>query len=125
MLKPQSVLSVSYSSLTPIEDTETFETVIVQVIDDVLSGLGDVNKQAIYRYLKKHYDINENEIPYEIKDFARAIEQIFGPVAKLIEIKIIEQLHAKYKGLSCAPETGELHFVEFVHNLQQYLQLKT
>ena len=97
-MQTQTDLSTPISFLIENQPSEIlFETQLSEAIDDILSGLGDVNKQAIYRHLKNYYGINENEIPYEIKDFARAIEKIFGPVAKLLEIKIIERLHAKYK----------------------------
>ena len=98
---------------------------VTEAIDDILSALGNANKQAIYRHLKNNYGINEKEIPYKIEDFARAIEQTFGSVAKLIEIKIIERLHAKYKDFSYTPKKGELNFVEFVYNLQNHLELET
>ncbi|MGO8805025.1 MAG: hypothetical protein ACLQO7_00260 [Candidatus Bathyarchaeia archaeon] len=126
MEHPQTILSASYSFLTLNEEPETiFKNAVAHAIDDVLSDLGNINKQAIYRHLKNNYGINENEIPYKIEDFASAIEQIFGSVAKLIEIKIIERLHAKYEDFSYTPEKGELNFVEFVYNLQHHLQLET
>lgn len=113
------------SHLFQMEKSEThFETAVTQAINDVLSALGAANKQAIYRHLKNHYGIDENEIPNQIEDFATAIEQIFGPVAKLLEIKIIEQLHGKYKDFAYSPEKAELDFSEFVNSLQEYLQLK-
>jgi len=125
MGQPQTILRASYSFLTQSEEPETlFETVMAQAIDDVLSDLGNTRKQAIYRHLKNNYGINENEIPYKIKDFARAIEQTFGSVAKLIEIKIIERLHAKCKDFAYTPKKGELNFVEFVYNLQHHLELE-
>lgn len=97
----------------------------LEAIDAVLSGLGDANKQAIYRHLKNNYGINKNEIPYKIEDFAQAIEQIFGSVATLIEIKIIERLHAKYKNFLYTPGNEDLNFVEFVHYLKNYSESKT
>ena len=107
------------------ESETVFENALGQAIDNILSALGNANKQAIYRHLKNNYGINENEIPCKIEDFACALEQIFGSAAKLIEIKIIEQLHAKYKDFAYAPKKGELNFVEFVYSLQHYFQLKT
>jgi hypothetical protein len=107
MGQPQTILKASYSFLIQSEEPETlFETIVAQAIDDVLSDLGNANKQAIYRHLKNNYGINENEIPYKIEDFARAIEQTFGSVAKLIEIKIIERLHAKYRLLLYSKKRG-------------------
>ena len=125
MDQPQSILSASHSSLTQIETPEIiFETVVAEAIDDVLSGLGDVYKKAIYRHLKDNYGINKNEIPYKIEDFARAIEETFGSVATLIEIKIIERLHAKYKNFVYTPEKGELNFVKFIYNLKHHSEFE-
>jgi hypothetical protein len=122
MGQPQTILSAPYSFLTQNEVPGTiFEDAVAEAINDVFSALGNTNKQAIYRHLKSNYCIDENEIPYKIEDFARAIDQIFGSAAKLIEIKIIERLHAKYEGFCYAPEKGDLNFVEFVYNLQHHL----
>ena len=125
MGQPQFFLNASYSLLTQKKESEAlFETVIAQAIDDALSPLGSHSKQAIYRHLKNNYGINENEIPYKIEEFARAMEQTFGSVSKLIEIKIIERLHAKYKDFLYTPKKEELNFIEFVHNLQHHLKLE-
>ena len=112
--------SCSFLTQSKVHGT-IFETVVTEAIDDVLSGLGDANKQAIYRHLKNNYGINKNEIPYKIEDFAQAIEQIFGSVATLIEIKIIGRLHAKCKDFSYTLGKEDLNFVEFVYNPRNYL----
>jgi len=126
MRQPQTILSVPYPFLTQSEVPEIiFENAVAEAIDDVFSVLGIENKQAIYRQLKNNCGINENEIAYKIEDFARAIDQIFGSGAKLIEIKIMELLHAKFEDLSYIPKKGELNFVEFVYNLQRHLQSGT
>ncbi|MGD0994875.1 MAG: hypothetical protein ABR909_05045 [Candidatus Bathyarchaeia archaeon] len=125
MVQPQSVLSTPLSFLIENQTSETvFETQLSEAIDVILSALGDSTKEAIYRLLKKAYGINKEDIPNQIEGFANAIEQTFGPVSKLIEIKIIERLHAKYKDFSYAPKKGELNFVEFVYNLQHHLELE-
>jgi hypothetical protein len=122
MEQPQTTISVPYSLLTLNEEAKTpFENIITQAIDDVLSAFGDVNKQAIYRHLEYRYGITREAIPFKIEDFATAIEKTFGSVAKLIEIKIIESLHAKCIDFSYFPEKGELDFIEFVYNLQNHV----
>src|SRR5208283_2895328 len=124
MGQPQTILSAPYSFLTQSEEPESlFETVIAQAVDDALSDLGNT-KQAIYCHLKNNYGINKKEIPRKIEDFTMAIEQIFGPVAKLIEIKIMKRLHVKYEAFLYTPKKGELNFVEFVYNLQRHLELE-
>jgi hypothetical protein len=125
MEQPQIILSGSHSILLQNEETKSvFENTLEQAIDDILAALGKNNKQAIYHQLKINYGINKSEIPRKIEDFATAIEQIFGSVAKLLEIKIIERLHSKYKDFYYTPKKEELNFVEFIYNLQLYVQLK-
>jgi len=125
MGQPQIILNASRACLIQNEKSEAnFENAVGRAIDEVLSGLGDGNKQAFYCYLRNNYGINEDEIPYKIEDFARAIEQIFGSAAKLIEIKIIERLHLRYKDFFYVPEKGELNFVDFEYNLRHHLRLK-
>ena len=98
---------------------------MAETVDEVLSVLGEASKQAIYCHLKNNYGIEEDEIPVKIEDFTKAFEQIFGTVANMIEIKIMERLHARYQHFEYTPKKGKLDFVEFVKNLQRYLQLET
>ena len=118
-------LNDSYSFLIQSEPLKTkFETVVTETIDDILSAFGNKNKQAIYRHLENNYDVKKEAIPLKIEDFTRALEQTFGSVGKLIEIKIIESLHEKCRDFSYVPKKGELNFVDFVQSLQNHLQLE-
>jgi hypothetical protein len=99
-----------------------FEMGVTEAIDEIFLSFGNVVKPAIYHHLENSYGIKKEEIPFKIEDFAEALEQTFGSVAKLIEIKIIERLHAKHKDFFYVPKKGELNFVEFVSNLQNYLE---
>ena len=105
------------------EPLETkFETAVTEAIDDSLSALGVANKQTIYRHLENRYGIKKEEIPFKIADFAHAIEETFGSVAKLIEVKIIEKLHAKNKDFHYVTKKDELNFTEFISCFQRYLE---
>lgn len=99
-----------------------FEDAITESIDSILSLLGNINKQAIYRYLENRYGIKKEEIPNNIAEFADAFEKTFGSVAKLIEVKIIERLHSKYEDFSYVPANEEIDFLEFISNFQRYLE---
>jgi len=124
MTQELTKLSIQCSLSTQNRSTKTaFETAIAEAIDDVLSAFGNHVKQTVYHHLENSYDIKRNEIPIKIEDFADAIEQTFGPVAKLIEIKIIERLHAEYRDFLYVPKKDELDFAEFVFNFQRYLEL--
>jgi len=98
-----------------------FETQLSETIDEVLSALGDSTREAIYQLLQKVYGISKQDIPNRIEGFANALEKTFGPVSKLIEIKIVERMHAKNKNFCYAPKNGQLEFVEFILSLQVQL----
>ena len=74
---------------------KTFEKIFLEALDEGLSCLGESSKQAIYFHLEKRFGIKKVEIPFRVDDFADALEKIFGPGAKLIEIQIIKTLHRK------------------------------
>jgi len=121
----QELSALSFeTSFTPEKQfaKTTFEVAVTESIDAILSLLGNINKQAIYRYLENRYGIKKEEIPNNIAEFAEAFEQTFGSVAKLIEIKIIERLHAKYENFSYVPADGEIDFLEFISNFQMYME---
>jgi len=120
-----SLLSPQCSFLMKDEPVEAiFEATVGQAVDETLSALGESPKQAIYRHLKIMYGLNKEDIPCKIEAFASAIEQIFGSVAKLIEIKIIERLHSEYEDFCYVPKNRELDFVEYITDLQNRLEPK-
>jgi hypothetical protein len=125
MGQPHALLSVSCPILMKNEPVEAiFEATVGQAVDDTLSALGESPKQAIYRHLKIVYGIDKEDIPNKIEAFADAIEQTFGPVAKLIEIKIIERLHSQHEDFCYSPKNGKLDFVEYITDLQNRLEPK-
>jgi len=104
---------------------KSFETAIIEAVDEGFSPFGHSRKQAIYFHLENIFKIKKQEIPYKIEEFANAIEQIFGAGAKLIEIRIIEALHERTQGFVHLPKKGELVFTEYVANLRAFLKLQT
>ena len=125
MGQTQALLGSSCSFLIKNESVELiFEVMVGQAVDDALSALGESPKQAIYRHLKIVYGINKEDIPNKIDAFANAIEQTFGSVAKLIEIKIIERLHSQYEDFCYIPKNRQLDFVEYIIDLQDRLEPK-
>jgi len=125
MSRPQTLLSRPCTLLIKNEPGEAiFEVAVGQAIDEILSALGENSKQAIYSHLKMVYGIDKEDIPYKVEDFAKAIEQTFGSVAKVIEIKIIERLHSQYEDFCYAPKNRELDFAEYITDMQNCLEPK-
>jgi hypothetical protein len=74
---------------------KTFEKLFLEALDEGLSRLGESDKQAIYFHIEKRFGIKKGEMSFRVDDFADALEKIFGPGAKLIEIQIMKNLHKK------------------------------
>jgi len=103
----------------------SFETAMIEAVDEGFSSLGHFSKQAFYLRLEHTFKIKKQEIPYKIEEFAAAIEQIFGVGAKLIEIRIIEALHERIQDFVHFPKKGELVFTEYVVSLRDFLRPQT
>jgi hypothetical protein len=110
----------------PPPDCE-FEELLLESIDDGLSMLGDSTKQAVYVCLQKTYKIKKQDIPNKIQRFTHAIERIFGPGAKLLQIQIMKQLYGRIRhDFEYFPENGELLFLEYVAAVEaSYVQART
>jgi len=103
----------------------SFETAMIEAVDEGFSPFGDSSKQAVYFHLENTFKIKKQEIPYKIEEFAAAMEQIFGAGAKLIEIRIIEALHERNQDFVHFPKKGDLMFTEYVDNLHAFLRPQT
>jgi hypothetical protein len=123
MTQQLPALSFETDSITEKKCTKkTSEREISEAIEEILSLLGNTNKQAIYHYLEDKYAIKKEDIPNNMAKFANAFEQTFGSVAKLIEVKIIERLHARHRDFFYVPSNGDIDFLEFIANFQQYIE---
>jgi hypothetical protein len=121
----QSELILPYSFLTESQVFKTkFEMVVLDAIDESLSTFGITANQAIYSFLEHIYGFKKNEIPFKIEAFIEAIEEIFGSGAKLIEIGVMKALHTKVSDFRYVPKKDEIEFVDFLSELQFFLNAK-
>jgi hypothetical protein len=98
-----------------------FEQFINETIDNVLSSLGTVCKQAIYDCLKKKYKLKKSDIADHAMEFSEALEQIFGGAAALLEIQIMKKLCQKVPQFKHWPE-GTLTFPDYVNALTRFIR---
>jgi hypothetical protein len=75
-----------------------FNNLLLNAVDEALSSLGESLKTAIYFHLENTFHIKRQEIPKRIEVFTIALEDIFGLGAKLLEVQIMKNLHAKIGG---------------------------
>ena len=101
----------------------SFDEAIEESIDVTLSLLGNVSKERIYCHLENAYGLKKEEIPKRVGEFSHALEETFGEIARLLEIKIIKRLHSKYRNFSYSPTNEDIDFIEFINNFQLYLEV--
>ena len=112
-------LQLSRENQKPNEDK--FKVAMIGAIDESFSSFSNVDKQEIYFHLENTFKIKKQEIPCRIKDFADAIEQIFGIGAKLIEIMIIEAIHKRIPDFMFTPKKGVVTLKEYATSLRTFL----
>ena len=93
----------------------SFEEILLNAIDEEFSSLGEICQKIIYFYLKNEYTIDRQEIPSNIKVFSQAIESMFKDGAKILQIKIMENLFRKMGYIDkCLYDKETLDFVEYL-----------
>ena len=103
------------------KNEDKFKVAMIGAIDESFSSFSNLDKQEIYFHLENAFKLNKQEIPFKIKDFADAIEQIFGIGAKLIEIKIIEALHRRIPDFMFTPKRSAITLKEYAASLRTFL----
>ncbi len=121
----QGLTELGFEILFSTDDSPgkiAFDQAIEESIEAALSLLGNISKERVYHHLENRYGLKKEDIPRRIGEFTHAFEETFGSVAKLLEIKIIERLHSKFGNFSYSPMHEDIDFIEFINNLQQYLE---
>jgi len=106
-----------------VDTRESFCEMFGEAIDETFSSLGEPTRKAIYIHLKNSFGIAKREIPYRINDFSDALEKIFGPSARNLEIICIKNIQAKaridYKWDLPESSGSELTFEEYIRVVKQ------
>jgi hypothetical protein len=92
--------------LTELSANKDFGQILLEAIDEALSSLGEDVKTSIYFHLEEKFAIKKHEIPQRTEDFSDALERIFAPGARHLEILFMKSLHSKI-GVVCKWATSE------------------
>ncbi len=114
-------LSSNEVSLSAETKKLTYEDALVKSIEEVFSSLGEQVKQAIYRSLQSQYTMPKDQIPNRIDTFAFALENIFSETAKLVELKILENLQHKVQHFQYKPKNHNVLFIEWLAAFRKYM----
>jgi hypothetical protein len=74
---------------------KNFDQLLLEAIDEGLSGLGEAGKASIYIYLERCFNIRKQEIPNKLIDFSNALERIFDLGARQLEKLFMKNLRDK------------------------------
>ena len=103
----------------PLQQSQEFEKLLLEAVDNSLSCLGDSAKISVYFHLEETFKIKKQDIPNNIEAFVNALETIFGRGAKLIEIQIMKQLYEKAGyTFEYLPEKDGLVLTEYVEAIR-------
>jgi hypothetical protein len=91
-----------------------FEKLLVEVIDETFSSLGESPKQAILFHLENTFNIEKQEISNKIEAFDDALKKIFGPGAGFLETLILNRLYEKAGSIFQGPPPKEAGFIEAI-----------
>lgn len=74
---------------------DDFDKVLISAVDEGLCLLGNSPKQAVFFHLETSFQLKKENIPSNLTEFQKALEDIFGPGAIYLEEIIVKRLHEK------------------------------
>ena len=85
---------------TLTKQTNKNEDKVSEIIDRVLKQVfGEEATRLIYRHLENNYSVKRNEIVEKIDLFSKGLEDFLTSGARVIELKILEDLYLSYGSL--------------------------
>jgi hypothetical protein len=101
---------------------EDFKKIVLEAVDETLSCMGKEIERSVYSLLEKTFKIARRDIPFEIEKFTGALEEIFGPGAKLLEIEMMKHLYEKIGSkFKYTPRQETLTFTEYLAAISLFL----
>ncbi len=91
-----------------------FVIFFTEAVESAFSLLGPRSKQILLDYVYGRLGAGRGPIVVDVAAFAEAIEDVFGPAAHLIEMRIMQFLHEKVPSFRYIHVKGELSFLNYV-----------
>jgi hypothetical protein len=70
---------------------------LIEAIDEVLCSFGEPVKNAVYIQLENNLSITKNNLLEKIGEFSSFLYRLFGPQAKLVEVKCMRTFYSKIR----------------------------
>jgi hypothetical protein len=106
---------------------ESFDSILLQAIDETLLVYGRDVRSVFYDYFKKALNIPRHRIPAKIAKFSNGLYGLLGAGAKNIEISIMMKLHLKIGmvwelDLPDQRIKPDLWFIDYVRHAKKYFE---
>lgn len=98
--------------------TRSFEKIFMEAIDEAFYSIGIDCAQTIYYCLEKKFLLNKQNIPDQIEEFSVAMNKIFGIAAKILEIRIMNNLYQRTEKSFKYTNKKTLDFVNYVQSIK-------
>jgi len=91
---------------------------LLQAVDDGLLVLGQSARVAIYECIEKSYQVRRENIPDELLTFHRALQDLLGSGARMMERLIARDLYSRL-GLDFIEHNGWT-LIDFMHHAKKF-----
>jgi len=125
---PEVVLSgvrvEPYNDHSRVFSEGDFQRIFLEAADEAFALLGKKVEQSIYSQMEETFKIARKDIPVHIERFTRALEEIIGPGATLLEIEMMKRLHEKVgPGFKYHARNENLTFLEYLKAIRVFLSV--
>ena len=98
---------------------DDFDKILLSAVDESLRLLGESSKQAIIFHLEDSFQLKEENIPANLTEFTKALDNIFGSGAAFLEKIILKRLNEKL-GLRLE-EGANTDFLEYIKTAKTHV----
>jgi hypothetical protein len=74
----------------------SFEDKILGCVDRGMASLGESARQAILWHIERNSRVKRKEIPTKPQEFIKALKEMLGPGASLVERLIVREVHLAF-----------------------------
>ncbi len=98
-----------------------FEVLFLEAVDSAFAMMGDHARRRLWIFVENRIGVNQIENGSDLEGFAEALEDVLGPAAQLVEMRIMQYLHDRVPSFRYSLTKGELSFLSYVQALQHYV----
>jgi len=116
-LKRDSIPNIKYWESILMPQSAELNDALLQAVDDGLLVPGEIVRAAIYERIERSYQVTREQIPEKLPTFHKALQELLGASAKVLEKMIVKNLYSRV-GLSFT-ERQNWTLVDYVNHAKE------